>query len=61
MEMIAIIVKIVITIKVKCTSIVENIAIIIMDLGATIEKTITTVFEKYPKVSIIVGKVPQIW
>ena len=34
---------------------------IIMEFRAKIEKTITTIIEKYPKVSIIVGKVPQIW
>ena len=72
--MIAIIVEIISAIEETCTLIVENIYIIvknksiimermdiIMEFGATIEKTITTIMEKYPKVSIIVEKDQQLW
>jgi hypothetical protein len=34
---------------------------IIMEFGATIEKTNTTIMEKYPKFSIIVEKDQQLW
>ena len=49
----------------KMSIIVENKSIImidiIMEFGATIEKTIPTIMEKYPKISIIVGKNQQLW